>query len=328
LTDADGNLLWSPNDFGSYSTEKVQLITSILSALLSDVTLKMETSLSDESLANVYSKDESNERFIQKSDTDGMITPLVQSKVDTYLASGGAVSKTELENLQNIVASLRTACVGLNLDGTAYSGAANSLLNRVLSLEEKETSDYSLISKIMGVVYEVNKDGSFSETVRLALDSELGDLTALNKAITSRSSAIAAINFLYELIKSSGSDVSGISDDVSTLKENRVTDRQDIENLQTKVGTGTLNTTNKNLVDAVNEVLNKIPNTSTLTNDVKTLKEGLNKVNTSLGDISTLDESISDKSDIVKALNSIASSITSIDERLRVLEGSSASLDE
>ena len=53
----DGELRWAPNDFGTYSVEKIQEITKILSGLLESIKVSVEM---DDSNKNYYTKEETD----------------------------------------------------------------------------------------------------------------------------------------------------------------------------------------------------------------------------------------------------------------------------
>lgn len=242
IRDSETNeLLWQADDFGKYSIEKIQLISDILKKILTDVTIHMDASLNEESLSNVYTKDQSNERFVQisalKSSVDGAVSELV--------VSGKIPGVTTLDLISSRLETLNINCTGYDYAGNKKQAGYSELIDN-LNLNVENTSNN--MARIFKVVFFENEDGTYNlSRVILAKASDLGDITSLSTDISDRSSVVKAINSLMSEILIIQGSISGAAtavSDIAKVKQDIQTATQDLSQAKTQINSLTSDMTN------------------------------------------------------------------------------------
>lgn len=334
VVNEQGDLLWGPNDFGDYSIEKIQLISSILRELLSSVTLSTKTVTEGGDTSGFYTKNESDNRYLLAETATSLIEVIAKQSTDTYLKEGGAVSLTDFTQVRGWLIRLNRLVEGVDLDNP-QEAAGNYITLRIESLETKEQANASNILGLQRDVYKSNGDGSISSEVKFTYAEDMG-ITKKDKMIVSlsegfgtyRSTIVTAMNYLMTLIEnldqSQGDSVTDLSNKVKTLEDFKTAANKDITSLKSSVGDVELQTEAKNLRGAVNELKDQI---GTLSDSITATGNSITEVAGDVGDLGDLDASLSGSISLVDALNSIVSSLSSIENRLNVLEGNSGSVE-
>ena len=198
IYDEHGNVLWSAEDFGEYSVEKIQAIVTIISGLLSSTTLKMESKLSSESYENVYTKTEILSLlmgYLKTVDLTANINDIVSNAISALRLSGD-IYGAESADIKSITANLLLVyklCYGYNFDGvvdpniTSYSSRFTSISNTLTSLGNS-------INALSGVVFRT--EGAQTQYRNVALRDDVGNITEL--ATTNKTSVVKAINEVFQ----------------------------------------------------------------------------------------------------------------------------------
>ena len=278
IQDPNGNLLWSPvNPNGQYSLKKAETIAEVLENLIDSIEIKAKITMDEDQLANVYTKTQSDERFVLVSNADALIT----GKVSELIISGQIAGMTDINTINSRLLTVWKSCYGTNFDGvqvqnTSYNQSIDSLENSVYA----NTQD---ILRVLNSLYAKNPDGStidFSKVLFAAV-SDVGTTSDLSAAFsgTNRSKLVNAINYVYSLINN----------------------RNEI------IGTGSLQTQAQTLISAVNELLG-LNNTSNQT--IVTLSGSVSNIASS---VSALTESIADTKTSYNQMNSRVTAIETLD---------------
>lgn len=328
LESQDGELLWSPNDFGTYSAEKVQLITTILSGLLSNLTLNMNTKVDEESLSNIYTISQTHEKFLEKENAAETISMAVTSVLQSMYSEGSLVSPATVDTLRTFVSNLYDVCYGLSLDGTSTPSSGNSYNRQIESIRLLGDSNSSSILQLQRNVFGSYPDGSVNTSVlSLASVKDVGDISDLDKGITDRDNIVEAVNYIARNNSSVGgnvsslnsrlssvendvrgldSDVNGLESDVSDLKSNLNRVDSSVASLTTRVSSAETRI-------GVNE-----GNISNMRSELTAVESDIKTLQTNIGDKNSL--TTSEKSSIVSAINSLVMSVNSIRTSLTAIE--------
>ena len=296
LESPDGELLWSPNDFGTYSAEKVQLITNILSGLLSNLTLNMNTKVDENSLSNIYTISQTHEKFLEKENASETISMAVTSVLQTMYNDGRLVSPDAVDTVRTFVSNLYEVCYGYDLNGNLTPSAASSYNRQIDSLRDSITSNYSNILQLQRNVFGSFPDGSVNTGVLvLARANDVGNIANIDKGITDRDNIVEAINYLAR----NNSSVNALSSRVTVVERS-------VDGLDSDIDTITsrLDVNDGNISNMSREL-------TSVESDIKTLQ-------TNIGDKNSL--TTGEKSSIVSAINSLVISINDIKRRLDALE--------
>ena len=268
----NGEELWGPDTFGKYSIDKIKVIAEILKGIFKDnpITFINQSKADDD----VYTKTESNTLFILKSDFNTIAGDLVKSLTSSYLKelanTQGVASVTDVRTLEKVSNYLTRACFGQTFteikDLSSMSIAP--LPDRVQQVETQLVSVDTRINHTMSVVFETNRDGSFSSVSKVA---SKGDLSAINDkvgsgSITVRNSkniidavnrldkSLVALESVSDFVNTLSTTVNTLSTTVNNLSAtvNRLS--SSVDRIDTLVGTETLRTTSKTITGAINEL--------------------------------------------------------------------------
>ena len=250
LVDESGNLLWAPNDFGDYSIERVNIVTNILKKLLESTTINMSATLSESAMANVYSKEQVDNKFMNKEYAELYIESESRKVIEEFVNSGKLPSHTDIEYLTNKLKNIYSNTLGIDLDGNDTH--SDSLKDKIIRVEGRVSSQEDILSKVVHVIY---KNGSVSGS------GVIGDLDNLSEGIVG-TSLVDAINYLYKIIPNNYA----LSSDVETI-------RKDIGN------TGSLEGLLQNLsiVNSLNLILNKVNEISIKVSNIESRVSNLEK---------------------------------------------------
>lgn len=254
----DGEELWGPDIFGKYSIDKIRVIAEIMKGVLKDNPITfINKSKSDE---DVYTKTESNTLFILKSDFNNIAGDLVKSLTSSYLkelaSTQGVASAIDVKLLEKVSNYLTRACFGQTYTEIKDLSSMNivPIPDRLQQVETQIVSADTRINHTMGVVFEVNRDGSFSSVSKVATKEELksvkdvlgsGDIT-----VRSAKNIIDAVNRLDKSIVA----LESISDFVNTLSTTVTTLSRTVDRLDKLIGSDSLKTTSKTVIGAINEL--------------------------------------------------------------------------
>ena len=254
----DGEELWGPDIFGKYSIDKIRVIAEIMKGVLKDNPITfINKSKSDE---DVYTKTESNTLFILKSDFNNIAGDLVKSLTSSYLkelaSTQGVASATDVKLLEKVSNYLTRACFGQTYTEIKDLASMNivPMPDRLQQVETQIVSADIRINHTMSVVFEVNRDGSFSSVSKIATKEELksvkdvlgsGDIT-----VRSAKNIIDAVNRLDKSIVA----LESISDFVNTLSTTVTTLSRTVDRLDKLIGSDSLKTTSKTVTGAINEL--------------------------------------------------------------------------
>ena len=254
----DGEELWGPDIFGKYSIDKIRVIAEIMKGVLKDNPITfINKSKSDE---DVYTKIESNTLFILKSDFNNIAGDLVKSLTSSYLkelaSTQGVASAIDVKLLEKVSNYLTRACFGQTYTEIKDLASMNivPIPDRLQQVETQIVSADTRINHTMGVIFEVNRDGSFSSVSKVATKEELksvkdvlgsGDIT-----VRSAKNIIDAVNRLDKSIVA----LESISDFVNTLSTTVTTLSHTVDRLDKLIGSDSLKTTSKTVTGAINEL--------------------------------------------------------------------------
>lgn len=251
-------IVTGPDIFGKYSIDKIRVIAEIMKGVLKDNPITfINKSKSDE---DIYTKTESNTLFILKSDFNNIAGDLVKSLTSSYLkelaSTQGVASAIDVKLLEKVSNYLTRACFGQTYTEIKDLASMNivPIPDRLQQVETQIVSADTRINHTMGVVFEVNRDGSFSSVSKVATKEELksvkdvlgsGDIT-----VRSAKNIIDAVNRLDKSIVA----LESISDFVNTLSTTVTTLSRTVDRLDKLIGSDSLKTTSKTVTGAINEL--------------------------------------------------------------------------
>ena len=261
----DGEELWGPDIFGKYSIDKIKVIAEILKGVFKDnpITFINQSKADDD----VYTKTESNTLFILKSDFNNIAGDLVKSLASSYLkelaSTQGVASVTDVRTLEKVSNYLTRACFGqtyTEIKDLATMSIA-PLPDRVQQVETQMVSIDTRINHTMDVVFETNRDGSFSSVSKIATKEDLksvndkmgsGNITVRNSknvidAVNRLDKSIVALESISDFVNTLSTTVNTLSSTVDRLSHT-------VDRIDKLVGNDALRTTSKTITGAINEL--------------------------------------------------------------------------
>lgn len=268
----NGEELWGPDIFGKYSIDKIKVIAEILKGVFKDnpITFINQSKADDE----VYTKTESNTLFILKSDFNSIAGDLVKSLASSYLkelaSTQGVASVTDVRALEKVSNYLTRACFGqtyTEIKDLASMSIA-PLPDRVQQVETQMVSVDTRINHTMNVVFETNRDGSFSSVSKVATKEDLksvndkvgsGNITVRNSknvidAVNQLDKSIVALESISELVNTLSTTVNTLSSTVNNLSATVGRLSSTVDRVDRLVGNDALKTTSKTITGAINEL--------------------------------------------------------------------------
>nr|DAK81462.1 MAG TPA: hypothetical protein [Caudoviricetes sp.] len=268
----NGEELWGPDIFGKYSIDKIKVIAEILKGVFKDnpITFINQSKADDE----VYTKTESNTLFILKSDFNSIAGDLVKSLASSYLkelaSTQGVASVTDVRALEKVSNYLTRACFGqtyTEIKDLASMSIA-PLPDRVQQVETQMVSIDTRINHTMDVVFETNRDGSFSSVSKVATKEDLksvndkmgsGNITVRNSknvidAVNRLDKSIVALESISELVNTLSTTVNTLSSTVNNLSATVSRLSSTVDRVDRLVGNDALKTTSKTITGAINEL--------------------------------------------------------------------------
>lgn len=268
----NGEELWGPDIFGKYSIDKIKVIAEILKGVFKDnpITFINQSKADDE----VYTKTESNTLFILKSDFNSIAGDLVKSLASSYLkelaSTQGVASVTEVRSLEKVSNYLTRACFGQTYTEIKDLASMNiaPLPDRVQQVETQMVSIDTRINHTMNVVFETNRDGSFSSISKVATKEDLksvndkvgsGNITVRNSknvidAVNRLDKSIVALESISELVNTLSTTVNTLSSTVNNLSATVGRLSSTVDRVDRLVGNDALKTTSKTITGAINEL--------------------------------------------------------------------------
>ena len=268
----NGEELWGPDIFGKYSIDKIKVISEILKGIFKDnpITFINQSKADDE----VYTKTESNTLFILKSDFNSIAGDLVKSLASSYLkelaSTQGVASVTDVRALEKVSNYLTRACFGqtyTEIKDLASMSIA-PLPDRVQQVETQMVSIDTRINHTMDVVFETNRDGSFSSVSKVATKEDLksvndkmgsGNITVRNSknvidAVNRLDKSIVALESISEFVNTLSTTVNTLSSTVNNLSATVSRLSSTVDRVDRLVGNDALKTTSKTITGAINEL--------------------------------------------------------------------------
>lgn len=268
----NGEELWGPDIFGKYSIDKIKVIAEILKGVFKDnpITFINQSKADDE----VYTKTESNTLFILKSDFNSIAGDLVKSLASSYLkelaSTQGVASVTDVRALEKVSNYLTRSCFGqtyTEIKDLASMSIA-PLPDRVQQVETQMVSVDTRINHTMNVVFETNRDGSFSSVSKVATKEDLksvndkvgsGNITVRNSknvidAVNRLDKSIVALESISELVNTLSTTVNTLSSTVNNLSATVGRLSSTVDRVDRLVGNDALKTTSKTITGAINEL--------------------------------------------------------------------------
>nr|DAK76217.1 MAG TPA: hypothetical protein [Bacteriophage sp.]DAW66403.1 MAG TPA: hypothetical protein [Bacteriophage sp.] len=268
----NGEELWGPDIFGKYSIDKIKVIAEILKGVFKDnpITFINQSKADDE----VYTKTESNTLFILKSDFNSIAGDLVKSLTSSYLKelanTQGVASVTEVRLLEKVSNYLTRACFGQTYTEIKDLASMNiaPLPDRVQQVETQMVSIDTRINHTMNVVFETNRDGSFSSISKVATKEDLksvndkvgsGNITVRNSknvidAVNRLDKSIVALESISEFVNTLSTTVNTLSSTVNNLSATVSRLSSTVDRVDRLVGNDALKTTSKTITGAINEL--------------------------------------------------------------------------
>lgn len=276
IEDENGNLLWAPNSLdGAYTVEAAQSVADILRDLMKDISIKASIEIDEDSLANVYTKNESDQRFIIVTNFDS----LLNGKIQELINNQSIIGTSDLQTVNSRLLSLYTTCYGTNFDGVKV---INDSYNQLISnLRDDYGSQYTIINRMLNELYGKYADGSTDWNTKIyALVSNTGTTSELSSLFigANRATLVAAINYLATQV-----------------------DTRDFI-----IGSGVIQTTAQNLIGAVNELLGL---NNSLNQSLTSISGSVTNVSTS---VANLTQSIADTQ---VSYNIISGRVTSLENQ-------------
>lgn len=309
-----GDLLWAPNNFGTYSVDKVAEITDIISGVLGDLTINVHQQ-TEEDFGDYYNKDEINNilrDYLLRADYSDTAGPAIRSATNEYLESlrnNGTIVDSNVTDKLVFAADYWTRCC-LNMSyneliNAQVAPSVTSFASRLDNLEGIQNSHSTYLSKIIQNMYEDTETRTGLLLSTRAFTGE-GSGVTIGTGSNTYSSLVAAVNDL--LANSQQSVVSNISQHVASLSTQ-------VGNLDTRVNN--LNYVNKSdVVTSSTNDTTKIPAASLEYQD----RQDIDTLNSITGELSSLSSSISNKSSLVGAINSLKSDIDSKESQISDLD--------
>lgn len=268
----NGEELWGPDIFGKYSIDKIKVIAEILKGVFKDnpITFINQSKADDE----VYTKTESNTLFILKSDFNSIAGDLVKSLASSYLkelaSTQGVASVTDVRALEKVSNYLTRACFGqtyTEIKDLASMSIA-PLPDRVQQVETQMVSIDTRINHTMDVVFETNRDGSFSSVSKVATKEDLksvndkmgsGNITVRNSknvidAVNQLDKSIVALESISEFVNTLSTTVNTLSSTVNNLSATVSRLSSTVDRVDRLVGNDALKTSSKTITGAINEL--------------------------------------------------------------------------
>ena len=268
----NGEELWGPDIFGKYSIDKIKVIAEILKGVFKDnpITFINQSKADDE----VYTKTESNTLFILKSDFNSIAGDLVKSLASSYLkelaSTQGVASVTDVRALEKVSNYLTRACFGqtyTEIKDLASMSIA-PLPDRVQQVETQMVSIDTRINHTMDVVFETNRDGSFSSVSKVATKEDLksvndkmgsGNITVRNSknvidAVNRLDKSIVALESISEFVNTLSTTVFTLSSTVNNLSATVSRLSSTVDRVDRLVGNDALKTSSKTITGAINEL--------------------------------------------------------------------------
>lgn len=268
----NGEELWGPDIFGKYSIDKIKVIAEILKGVFKDnpITFINQSKADDE----VYTKTESNTLFILKSDFNSIAGDLVKSLTSSYLKelanTQGVASVTEVRSLEKVSNYLTRACFGQTYTEIKDLASMNiaPLPDRVQQVETQMVSIDTRINHTMNVVFETNRNGSFSSISKVATKEDLksvndkvgsGNITVRNSknvidAVNRLDKSIVALESISEFVNTLSTTVNTLSSTVNNLSATVSRLSSTVDRVDRLVGNDALKTTSKTITGAINEL--------------------------------------------------------------------------
>lgn len=194
VTNHANELLWQPNDFGSYSVEKIQVISDILSELLQSFSIDTNIKVDDETLSLFYTKEEINDKLERYVNSENA-TPLIQGLVDVYIETLSdrniLLTTAQYEYIISKLLYLYHDLYKTDLDLHEDTSLTNiALTTKINSLENLSSGFTASIYALQSSVYEQSGSSGFSNSTRFYTKSEIDDkVTMLQNAIDGKGSA-------------------------------------------------------------------------------------------------------------------------------------------
>lgn len=367
IEDENGNLLWAPNSLdGAYTLEAAQSMSDILKDLLKDISIKASIEIDEDSLANVYTKTESDQRFIIVTNFDSMLN----GKIQELINSQAIIGSSDLRTVNSRLLSLYTTCYGTNFDGVKV---INDSYNQLISnLRDDYSSQYTIINRLLNDIYGRNTDGSTDwNNKEYALVSNTGTTSDLSSLFVgaNRASIVSAVNYIAtqvgtrDLIIGSGviqttakdligavnellglnnnlnqsitnmsgtistvsSNISSLNQSVSGIQDSYISISGRVSGLENQVGTGTLNTDNKTVIGAINELDSEVQDNKsdidTIKSSLSTAQQTIQTLNSNLSDLSeNFSSSVQDISNAQSDIEDLERDTSSLNTRVGNLE--------
>lgn len=164
IQNPEGDVLWAPNDFGSYSIEKIQLITKILQDAMKDmvITVKNEDSADGNSY---YTKEESNNYFLRKTDYSSIaeetINRIIQNDIDTNVL----LSVSTFNQMINAVDFLARICFDLTYEQLKAAGSELTFVpfhTTINNLSARISAFDTNLDQLLNTVYQRNQDNTIN----------------------------------------------------------------------------------------------------------------------------------------------------------------------
>lgn len=295
IENENGELLWAPNNFGTYSVEKVEEITEIISDTLSDITLNVY-STSEKDWHDFYDKEEINallQNYLLRADYSDTAGPAIRSATDAYLESlrnEGRIVDSEVTSKLIYAADFWTRCC-LNMSYSELINAqvapsVTSFASRLDNLEGIQSSHSTYLSKIIQNMYEDTETRTGLLLSTRAFTGE-GSGVVIGTGSNTYSNLTAAVNDL--LANSQQTTVTNLSNTVNNLSTQ-------IGNLDTRV----------NNLDYVSrsDVVTSPTNNSSKVPAASLEYQDRQDINNLLSAISSLESTVSDLSSRVSGLTS------------------------
>lgn len=303
IENESGELLWSPNNFGSYSVEKIQLIVDILKSLLQDTTLKLDTTSSLS--GDYYTKEQTNETFLLKTDFNSLATSLVTSKLDEYIqqkeTSGDLVDAETVRTCVKILNWVCKACFDQSYTDTSEITEMTEITPFPISIQNITSNLASMstsVSHLQSVVYEVNSDGTVSSIVRVTTKSEFTALTdriGSDTLTTSAKTITGAINELNSNV-ATGNRVTDLETKTDNLSNTVTSLNSSISTLNSTVSSLSTAVSNKvntsNIVTKSTDSTNYVPAASLEYEDRDNIKSLQNSLNSLITRVTALEAKV------------------------------------
>lgn len=164
IQNPEGEVLWAPNDFGTYSIEKIQVISKILQDAMKEMVITVK---SDESMdgSSYYTKEESNNYFLRKTDYESIaentINRIIQNDIDTNVL----LSVSTFNQMINAVDFLARICFDLTYNQLKAAGAELTFVpfhTTINNLSARITAFDTNLDQLLNTVYQRNPDNTIN----------------------------------------------------------------------------------------------------------------------------------------------------------------------